>query len=398
MNTSTAFAFKALAANGTLERGVLEAPDRDAAAKTLAARGAYPVEIRETRAPTAARIRIGTHDLALGLRALATLLNSGLSISRTLHLLDELVPPAWTRTLPVLRERVEQGDRLAVAMEAAGLPLPGHVLGVIRAGEAGSGLGKALERASQMMEARAARQAELRSALSYPAMLAVAGGATVALLVGVVLPRFVELLGETGQALPTTTRIVLAVGTWAKPGAIWGGLLVGVLVVAWGAWTRSPRGLQAWHGLLLRLPLIGTVRRSSSTANMCAALAAMLETGVPLAAALPHAGRASGDAAVESGLMAARQRVVEGASFASALEEDALLTTTAVRLVRVGEETGELAAMLEHAARIESDGALSKLQRLIRMVEPAMILMFGGVVVIVAAALLQAMYSVRPTP
>ena len=99
-----------------------------------------------------------------------------------------------------------------------------------------------------------------------------------------------------------------------------------------------------------------------------------------------------------AGLEEARTRIVRGSSFADALEDQDAFTSTAVRLVRVGQETGELAHMLDHAARIEADGALTRMQRLIRLVEPTMILLFGGLVILVAAGLLQAMYSVRPMP
>ncbi len=394
-NGATAYAYRAVLSGGGVERGIIQASSRSDAAQIIRGRGAFPIEVAKTRVRRSGR-RVSSSDLALGLRALSTLLSSGLSISRTLTLLDDLVPPSWTPALLPIREHVARGHGLADAIDAAGLPLPPHVLGVIRAGEAGSELHESVERAATLLEDRAARRSELRSALSYPTMLAVAGGATVALLVGVVLPRFVELLAESGQVLPLSTRVVLAVGNWARPTAVVTVVLTAMIAAAWTIWTRRPNGLRQWHKLLFRTPLLGPIRKSSATANLCASLSAMLESGVPLAGALPHAARATGDAHVASALMAARKRIVEGQAFSAALEEQACLTPTSVRLVRVGEETGELASMLTHGARIEAESTMARLRRLIRMVEPAMILVFGGVVVLVAAALLQAMYAVRP--
>jgi len=117
---------------------------------------------------------------------------------------------------------------------------------------------------------------------------------------------------------------------------------------------------------------------------------------VPLAAAMLHAGRAGGDAALGARLLAAREAIVQGQGVARALEAAGAMTPTATRLVRAGEESGRLAAMLAHAARIERDRAAQTLARAVQLLEPAIIVVFGGVVALVAAALLQAVYSVRP--
>jgi general secretion pathway protein F len=390
------FKFQAVRRDGTLEAGVVEAPSRDAALALIGSRGAFATQVAADPAAALPPSRISTEDLALGLRALATLLAAGVPLARALSLLDDLAPPAWLSALPDLRRRVAQGEHLGAALAASSLPFPSHVIGIIQAGEAGSGLAAAAQSSAQMLEARAATRAALRNALAYPAMLAVAGSASVALLVGVVLPRFAGLLADSGQVLPLTTRLVLGFGSVARVAAVPGIFALAVAAALWRKWVSRPEGLARWHELLLSAPALGPIRRSAASANACAALAALLEAGVPLATALPHGARATGDRAQESRLLAARGRITTGEGVAAALRAENALTPTVTRLVRIGEETGHLAAMLVHAARIESDHALQSLQRLIRVLEPVLILVFGGLVMIVAAALMQAMYGLRP--
>jgi type II secretory pathway component PulF len=126
-------------------------------------------------------------------------------------------------------------------------------------------------------------------------------------------------------------------------------------------------------------------------------LAALLESGVPIVRALHLAADATGDAAAAAALTDAANRIEIGDRVATALEAEGALTPAAVRMVRAGEESGQLAGMFAHAARIESRQALQRLQRSIRVIEPALILLFGGLVMVVAAAMLQAMYGLRPS-
>jgi general secretion pathway protein F len=396
VSLDTTFAFKAMRRDGSLETGVVEAPSREAAAALIGARGVFAIEVSAESRVLQARLRISADDLALGLRALATLLASGIPIARALTILEDLVPAAWLPALPDLRHRVEQGEHLGTALEASSLPFPSHVIGVIGAGEAGSGLAAAVEGAAHLLETRAATRAALRNALAYPSILAVAGSASVALLVGVVLPRFASLLTDSGQTLPASTRLVLALGSSAHAALIPAGFALAGAVALWRAWVAKPEGLAQWHRLLLKAPGLGPIRHSAAAANACSALAALLGAGVPLASALPTAARATGDRAVELRLLAARRRIATGERISSALRAEAALTPTVVRLVRLGEETGRLSGMLAHAAAIESGQALQRLQRAIRLLEPALILVFGILVMVVAAALLQAMYGLRP--
>lgn len=395
MSMETTFTFKAVRRDGALEIGVVEAPSREAAAALIASSGGFALELSVQSPARRPGRRTTAEDLALGLRSLATLLASGIPVARALALLDDLAPESWRAVLPEIRRRVEQGENLGTALEASPLPLPPHIVGIVEAGEAGGGLVRAVERAAQLLEIRSAHRAELRKALAYPLVLALAGWASLTLLVGIVLPRFADLLADTGQQLPASTRVVLAVGAAVHAGWLPGLLGFFLAVAVWQAWVTKPAGQARWHQLLLRTPIIGGIRQSAATGNSCAALSALLDAGVPLAQALPPAARASGDRAMESSLVAARQRIALGAALSSALRAESAMTLVVIQMVRLGEDTGRLSEMLAHGGALESARAIRLVQRVVQIIEPALILLFGGLVMIVAAALMQAMYGLR---
>lgn len=396
---SLTFAYRAVRQDGRIVRGSLAAPNRAAAANSLADSGLWALELRPQRegADWLHRSRtIPARELALGFRILADLLEAGLPLSRAITAFQDLASPGWRTAMPAIRELIRQGKGLGAALSDAPARIPREILGIIQAGEAGSGLARAVRRAAELTEDSATARAALRAALAYPLILLFAGSIAVAILVGIVLPRFALLLADLGQSLPPTTRVVLGIATGMRrigPAS----LLAMTMGAAVG---RAAVGIDAgryvWHRTLLHIPLLGAIRHSAATGRACTALSALLENGVPISAALASAARASGDAALTLALMAAREDVVHGEKLSRALREHAAVTVTANRLVHAGEESGRLSAMLAHAGRLERELAIGRTKAVIRLIEPTMILLFGGIVALVASALLQALYSIRP--
>ena len=399
MSETLTFTYRAAHQDGRIERGTITAPNRDAAAESLTHRGLWTLDLREqlgVRSRASGRRRLPASQLALGLRVLADLLEAGLPVTRTLSTFEELAPPAWRAALPAIRESVRQGKSLGASLGEASVAIPREIIGIIQAGEAGSGLGAAMRRAADLAEDAASARAALLAALAYPCILAVAGTVAIGLLVGAVLPRFAAILADVGQTLPPTTRAVLAIAAAIRSGGLTIIVVAAIGVLVWRTAVGTPRGRRAWHDLLLRVPLLGSLRRSAATSRTCGTLAALLESGVSIAVALPHAARASGDASLSARLRSTREDVVHGARLSRALVNHDAATPTVTRLVRAGEESGRLAGMLAHAARLEREQVVGQTKAIIRFLEPSLIIVFGGVVAFVAAALLQALYSIHP--
>jgi general secretion pathway protein F len=394
---ASVFAFRAIARDGSFERGTLDATSAGEARETLVGRGLFVLALESKGVRRERRDPLPTGDLALGLRILANLLESGLPVSRALQAFDDLAPRAWRAALPAIRQRVREGKGLAAALAEAPLQIPPLVIGIAQAGEAGTGIGPAIRRAAELTEATAEMQAAVRSALAYPVVVAAAGVCAIGVLITVVLPRFARILADLGQTLPPSTQLVLRGADLAHAMLLPGFFAVVVAFAVWRAWVGTPEGRVLWHQFLLAVPGIGVVRRRTATARMAHSLAALLESGVPIGAAIGHAARASGDAGIEARLLAARERVSSGQPLSQALDAVHAVGPTTAKLVRAGEETGQLPSMLTHAAKIEQQGADQVVKTAVRMLEPVLLLTFASVVALIAAALLQAIYSVRPT-
>ena len=393
----TVFAYRASTAAGEISAGMVDAESPSEAREILVARGMYVLSVESRGHRSTRRVPLAVGELALGLRVLADLLESGLSVSRALHAFDELAPRGWRPALPHIRQSVREGHSLATALGSAPVVIPALVIGIVQAGEAGGGIGPAIRRAADLMESSAEMRASIRSALAYPVVVAGAGAVAVGILITVVLPRFAKILADLGQTLPASTRAVLD-GAAILHSAMVPGLAFGAVAFgAWRGWTQSAQGRRAWHRLLLGVPLVGSVRAGAAAARMAHSLSALLHSGVTIASALVYAARATADAELEARLTATRVNVASGDSLSHALELNHATTPTVVRLVRAGEESGRLPAMLDHAARIEQQRADRIVRTAVRLLEPLLLLTFASVVALIAAALLQAIYSVRPT-
>jgi type II secretory pathway component PulF len=393
----TVFAYRAASANGEIDGGLVDAESLREAREILASRGLYVVSLESRGHRFARRDPLSVADLALGLRVLADLLESGLSASRALHTFEELAPRGWRPALPHIRRSVREGQSLAAALASAPVVIPGLVIGIAQAGEAGGGIGPAIRAAAELMESSAKMRASIRSALAYPVVVAAAGVLAIGILITVVLPRFAKILADLGQKLPGSTRLVLDGAAAVHAGLVPGLIVLAIGFAIWRGWTQTESGRQSWHRLLLTLPIVGSIRAGAAAARMAHALAALLNSGVAMSSALVYAARATGDAELEARLKSARADVSSGEPLSRALEHHHAATPTVIRLVRAGEESGRLPSMLSHAARMEQERADRVVQTGVRLLEPMLLLTFASVVALIAAALLQAIYSVRPT-
>ncbi|HVX41698.1 MAG TPA: type II secretion system F family protein [Gemmatimonadaceae bacterium] len=390
------YAFEAIAISGATERGSVDAETADAARASVSARGLFVMSIEDRGPRRERRQPIAVADLALGFRMLADLVESGLPVARALQIFEGLAPKSWGEHVPRIRQEIREGRTLASALDSSSLAIPPLVIGIIQSGEAGAGLGPAIRRAAELSESSAEMRAALRSALAYPTVVALAGVLAITVLITVVLPRFATILSDLGQTLPTSTRLVLRIAAVAHASVIPVALGLGIVAASWRAWIGTTAGLEHWHRVLLGAPLVGTLRLSAATARAAMSLSALLGSGVPIATALGLAARASGDAALEARILRARARISGGDSLSTALAACDACTPTAVSLIRAGEESGSLVSMLEHASRIEQKRVDQVVRTAVRMLEPMLLLTFASVVALIAAALLQAIYSVRP--
>lgn len=388
------FAYRAVDAAGRRTRGRLTGANAAAVARELEARGLFPLDVTEA-APGARRAAGGRRATLEFTRAVAALLPAGMPVARALRTATEAAPAAARPALQAVCDRVERGDELATALaEHPGLFSPLYI-GIVRAGERSGALDAAFQRLARHLE----REAELRSKLVsmsiYPALLGVVGVAAVLLLVLFVLPRFAELLLGAGASLPRSTAAVL--GTASAVREHWRWLAAaGAALVLLATWARTTRaGRAAAARIFLALPLIGTYRRQALGAAFARMLGELLAGGAPLLPALADTRDCLSDPVAKEATEEIRQRVREGAPLNRTLAAQGFFPPLLAQLVALGEEAGRLPEFLLKAAELLERATERAVERLVSLVEPAMIVVFGGMVALVALALLQAIYGVN---
>jgi type II secretory pathway component PulF len=390
----SAYSYRAARQDGAIVTGAIEAESQGQASATLTSRGLLAIAV--TPADTALRRAASRRDLAIVFRSIAALVSAGVPLERAIGASQALASGTLRETLAGARAQLREGMSFASALAIGRGVVPGLVLGMIRAGERGSQLGTALEQVATHLEQEADLVARVRQALTYPLLLAVVGAASVLVITTVVVPRFAAVLGDLGQQLPPATRMLL--GTSQFLSRFWIPLLLIGIAAIWAGIdaVRRPGGRKRVDEILLKVPFIRSVRHALATARLLRALGSMLRAGMPLLHALDAAREAAGDLAIGERIVRSRERVVQGATLGGALEREGALTASALQLVKVGESSGRLAEMALGAGNLAAQEGERGLRTLVTVLEPALIVAFGGVVAFTAAALLQAVYSLRP--
>jgi type II secretory pathway component PulF len=396
------FAWRAANAAGRTLRGVEDAESPALVERRLGERGLYALEVSAVEGRTeAGGVRAGFRgrraDVTEAVRYLATLLDAGFPLDRAMLAVSRVVARADVAAAMLgARDRVRGGARLDEALAAHPDVFPRFAVGMVRAGERGGKLGAALARLAAQMERESALRSRMASAMIYPAVVASSGAGAMAVLFAWVLPRFVALLSDTGSEIPRSTQLMLATGAFVAQW--WWALLLAPVVAAalLAAVRSSDAGRTQLHRVLLAVPVVGGLRRQAAAARLARSLGSLLDSGLPIMAALEVAAAAQSDGAVAGEILRAREDVRAGDRLAAALRRSSVFPFLLVQMLEVGEEGGRLPEMLDRAADAMEAELERGLDRLVRLVEPVMIVVFGGIVGAVALSLLQAIYGIRP--
>lgn len=387
------FRYRALGNDGSKATGVIEGSDEPDAAQRLRAQGLHVLSLRSSR-----RLRwskgVSTGDLAAVLRGLSTLVDAGVPLDKALATTATTTAEPLRTALEDVRRRIREGGSLSDAMKHSPAVFPEALAGMLRAGERASQIDVALRQAADQIESESELRSDIRAALAYPTLILLVGLATLAVLGTVVIPKFAELLTAMEAEVPRSTRLVLVMGAALKRWG-WVGLAAIIAgVIAWRYADRSQR--RRVHRVLLELPIVGALRLKLASARTCQALGSMLSTGMPILQALEAAEQAAGDHEVAGRLRQSRERLRRGEPLGRSLEAEKALAPLAIQLVTMGESTGRLSVLTTKAGEVLVTETRRSIRTLVSLLEPGMILLLGGAVGLMAAALLRAVYSIRP--
>lgn len=398
-----AFAYQALDPSGNTRRGVLQADTARAVRGVLRERGLNPLSVEEVREGGAAapagwpwRRGLGTAQLALLTRQLATLLGAGLPIDEALGALAEQADNERQRaTVVALRARVSEGASLAGALREFPDAFPDLYCATVGAGEQSGHLAGVLDRLADHAEASDALRQKVLAALAYPLLLTLVAIAVVAGLLGWVVPQIIAVFDNLQQALPWPTRVLVALSALVRH---WGWLLlllVAGLALAARLALRREAWRERWHATLLRLPLVGRVERAANTARAMRTLALLAASAVPLLDALGIAAQVVSSLPLRQALRGAALKVREGSAFSRALADSGQFPPVALRLIASGERSGELPRMLEAAAQQQQRELDRWLTALTAVLGPLVILLVGALVLFIVLAILLPIFDLN---
>ena len=399
------FAYRGLTPDGRAVRGVVDADSARGARARLRRDGVFPTELREER-PTASGAggglvrrwsgRVRTTDLAVLSRQLGTLTGAGVPVVEALGAVGEQSErPAVSRVLSHVRDRVTQGSSLADALAEHPAVFPDLYVGMVRAGEAAGALDLVLDRLATYTESQSRLATRVRAALSYPILMSAVSAGIVTFLLAFVVPKVTKIFTEQKQELPIPTRILLGISNGVA--ASWWFLLL--LLVAAGfalnAALRRPASRLWLDRKLLALPIVGSLVTRIAVARFARTLGTLIENGIPLLAALDVAGGVTGHPAMAAAVEDARTAVREGQPLAAPLRQSGLFPPLLIHMIAVGERSGEVEAMLDKAADSYEQEVESSLATLTATLEPAMILVMGGVMLFIVLAILLPIFQIN---
>ncbi len=404
----TRFSYKAATASGEVIEGEIEASNRQAAIDRLRGQGHIPIRAEEKgrglvadawRGFAKGARRVGPKDLALLTRELATLLQAGLPLDRSLSVLRDLARTGPGRTLVErMQNQVRGGAALADAMEAHPEVFPSFYVGMVRAGEAGGNLEGVLSALSDSLERAQALRESVSSALTYPILVVVMAVLSLIVLMTAVIPEFRPLFEDSGTALPLMTRIVIAVSDFI--GAYWWALALGVLALV--ALVRrhnsDPKGRLRWDRWVLGMPYLGDLVLKVEVTRMARTLGTLSKNGVNLLNALSMTIGTVENRVVTEALDDVRLRLAKGEGLSRPMAETSIFPTLALQLIQVGEESGALEDMLLRVADIYDQEVQRSLQRLLSLLTPLITIVLGIVIAVIIGSMIAAILSAYDLP
>lgn len=393
------FSYVASTMDGTMIEGVIEAPTQDVAIDRLKNTGVIPIKIAAPRQSLGKKISLKSSkgDLLTFTTELSVLLNAGLPLDRSLNVLAETSESREMQgVIQSILRAIREGSSFSEALKKHPKTFPKLYVNMIRAGEAGGVLATVLEKLNEFLESTKELKDNVVSAMIYPAILGVTGGASIVILLTFVLPKFSTIFSEIGGSLPLTTQLLLAVSNVLR--TYWWAALAVLVGVSMGfrLYIRSEAGRYWWD--VVKLRLMEDVIRKLETARFCRTLGTLLRSGVSVLAALNNAKDVISNQVIASRIDAVLKGVKEGKGVAGPLADAGVFPPLALSMMKVGEETGQLDEMLLKVAGAYEKSLRDAVKRFMSILEPAIILGMGLIIGFIVISMLVAVFSITDLP
>jgi type IV pilus assembly protein PilC len=389
MPTTKTFHYNSIDASGHKSKGTVEAPSEAAATSMLRGRGETPLKMfeaghgmqRELKIPGLGN-KTSIKDLAVFSRQFATMTSSGMSLMRSLSIMEEQTSaPMLKKTLGEVRDDVSSGVSLSSSMAKHDRVFPRLMIAMIRAGEAGGMIDRALEQVADSLEKDHALRGKIKSAMTYPAIVL---SFTFVMIAGVlifIVPIFEAMFKNLGGKLPAITQFLVT----ASHNMWWIGPLVIVSGVTGSiSFKRQSRRSQDFRlkvdKVKLGMPVFGSLFQKIAISRFSRNLGLLLNVGVPIMQALTVVGETTGNEVINLAMQDVQAAVRDGHTMSSALRHHKIFPAMVTQMIEVGEESGQISQMLDKVADFYDREVDSAADSLTASIEPIMVLVMGGVV------------------
>lgn len=407
------FAYEALNETGKPKKGAVEATTAEEAIQRIKSQGLFPTQVREQKVKKSAIADAGAgkvkgkrkgmgvggvkrKHLTLFTRQLSTLQDAGLPLLRSLQILEDQQKPGKLKNVLIdVCEEVQGGSSLSDAMAKHPRAFDRLYTKMVAAGEVGGVLDLILHRLAEFMEKAEKLRRRIKGAMVYPIAVITVAIAILTFIMWYIIPKFEEIFTDFGVQLPALTIWLTNTSRWVAgnqpgqeiPGAIW---IISAPFIVWGMWKlirKAGPGRAATDYLVLWTPVIGKIVRKATIAKFSRTLGTLISAGVPILEAIRITAETSGNYVFEKALMKVHDSIREGESFAAPLRETKTCDAMVVNMIDVGEETGELDAMLMKVADNYDEEVDVAIASLVSLLEPLMVIVIGGIVGTIVVAM-----------
>lgn len=395
------FIYKVRDRQGQIVEGELDADNTTVVAAKLREMGYIPISIDQKESSGLKKeisfggSKVKLKDLSIFSRQFATMINSGLSLLRSLNILAEQTESkALAEVVKEVRNAVETGSSLSAALEKHPKVFNDLYVSMVRAGEIGGNLDHVLVRIAETIESQVALRGKVKSAMTYPVVVFGMVLLIVSAMLIFVVPMFKKLYDELGGKLPAPTQILIGVSDMVKN--FWWLLAILTIGLVFGlrAWKKTDRGEMIWDTFLIKVPIFGPLFHKVALSRFTRTLAELIKSGVPILEALDIVSQTVGNRVISAAIIDVQSSVREGESIARPLLEHSVFPPMVVQMMAVGEETGAIDTMLLKISEFYDQEVAAAVDALTSLIEPLLIAVMGVAVGGMVIALYMPMFNI----
>jgi type IV pilus assembly protein PilC len=388
---------------GTVQRGEIEATDRNAAVAVLRQRQIMVTSLRPRARDVEIKIpglegRINEKEIVIFTRQMSTMIDAGLPLVQCLDALHrQSTNKEFAKIVARVKSDVESGDTFADALRRHPKVFSDFFTNMVEAGEAGGILDTILARLAAYMEKALALKAKVKSALVYPASIVGVAVLVVTFLMIFVIPTFAEMFEGFGATLPGPTRLVISLSEFTQANILYFIPAAIVLVVLLRRLYRTNTGRHLVDTMMLKLPVVGPLVQKVAVARFTRTLGTLVGSGVPIIDGLQITARTAGNKVVEEAVLSIIDSVKEGQTIAEPLSRREIFPPMVVQMIEVGENSGALDTMLGKVADFYDEEVDTAVSGLTSLLEPAMMVFLGGIIGFMVVAMYLPIFKMAAT-